>query len=322
MRTRRILGRLVLAAIGATLPALAADAWIRRQVGRCGVTPFQTSTVDGLPHLLFPGRSTVYKGVEVRINAQGFRGADFAPPTAGHERIALIGDSVTFGNGCPEEGTLAVKLTTELAARGKPAQVLNCGIPGYNADNVAVLLRERVVPLRPQRIVWVMVANDVNTSLNRSEIPDDAIIDSFAEFPLGSPLLQMLNQNASGLLRQAGVQLDGYVESILRESRRADGKRLRQALTGMQAICRAAGIDFRVAIYPFMTCPATNPFAPVEEGCARLCAELAIPSVRLSDAFPRDENLTRYWVGPVDGHPNGDANRIAAGLLATRYFSD
>ena len=296
MNLRRSLGRLLLAVTGAAISFAALDGWLRTRVGACGLTPFKTSTVNGLPHVLFPGRTVIYKGVTVRINSLGLRGGELAPLPAGQSRIALVGDSVTFGNGCEEGDTLAASLEVALTLQGKAAQVVNCGVPAYNADNAAVLLRERVLALHPQHVIYVMVANDVCDSHRKTEIPVDATIDSNADFPLGSPLLQMVNQNASGLLRKFGLKLDGYVESVLRQHERTGEARLRHALTDMQSLCKAAAIDYGVAIYPFMTRIDSNPFAPIEQSCARLCEELAIPCTRLSDAFEPDENLVRFWV--------------------------
>ncbi len=307
--------------LASTAATLAAVDWrLRREVGACGTTPFMTATVKGLPHQLFPGRTTVYKGVEVRINSIGLRGDELPAPVAGVLRVALVGDSVTFGNGCPEAETLAHALANELASRGQSTQVINCGIPAYNADNVATMVRERVVALAPQRVIYVMVANDVCDAHRRTEIPVDATIDAFADFPLGSPLLQLLNVQASGILRAAGLQLDGYVESVLRQHERVGVDRLRRALTEMRDACATAGIDFRVAIYPFMTRIDKNPFRPIEDSCATLCGELRVPCVRLSDAFAPDTNLGTYWVALLDAHPNGAANRTVAKLLAERYF--
>lgn len=318
MRTRRWLGRLLLAAAGSIATLVAVDLGVRGEVGACGLTPFKTSDVAGLPHLLFPGRETIYKGVPVRINALGLRGPEIGAPPPGSVRIALIGDSVTFGNGCREEETLARALEAELARGGGRYEVLNCGVPAYNADNVATLLRERVAALAPQRVIWVMVANDVCDAHRRTEIPVDATIDAFADFPLRSPLLQMLNQQASALLRAAGLALDGYVESVLRQHDRAGDERLRRALAAMKETCAAAGADFRVAIYPFMTRLDRNPFQRIEERCFAVCAELGVPCVRIAEAFPPDENLQRHWVALLDAHPDGEANRRAAALLAER----
>jgi lysophospholipase L1-like esterase len=321
MRTRRLAGRLLLALAGPAILFFAADLWMRTRVGECGLTPFKSSDVQGLPHLLFAGRETIYKGVPVRINSLGLRGGELAAPPAGWPRVALIGDSVTFGNGCREEETLAAALAAELAARGTPAQVLNCGTPAYNADNVATMLRERVLALQPDRVIWVMVANDVCDSLRRTEIPVDATIDAYADFRFGSPLMQMVNQHGSALLRRMGLPIDGYVESVLRQHVRTGDERLRRALAEMRQRCAAASIPFGVAIYPYMTRLDSNPFAPIENACAALCDELGVPCVRLADAFAPDENLVRFWVAPLDPHPGAEANRRVVEVLADKYFA-
>jgi len=321
MRTRRLVGRLLLALAGPALLFFAADRWLRTRVGECGLTPFKSSDVQGLPHLLFPGRTTIYKGVPVRINSLGLRGGELAAPPAGVPRVALVGDSVTFGNGCREEETLAAALEAELAARGTPAQVVNGGVPAYNADNAATLLRERLLALRPDRVIWVMVANDVCDSHRRTEIPVDATIDAFADFRFGSPLLQMINQHGSALLRRMGMPLEGYVGSVVRQHERGGAERLRRAITDMQQRCAAAKVAYGVAIYPYMTRLDANPFAPIEQACARLCDELGVPCARLADAFAPDENLVRYWVAPLDGHPNGEANRRVVKVMADSLFA-
>ncbi len=321
MRARLLLGRLLLAVTSSVLTLAVADLWLRTKVGACGRTPFRTSTIKGLPHELCPGRTTTYKGVPVRINRSGLRGAEIPPPIAGVERIALIGDSVTFGNGCPEEETIAAELERELTRLGRPTQVLNCGVPAYNADNVAVLLREVALELEPTRVIWIMVANDVTSSLRPSVIPADAMVDACADYRFGSPLLQMVNNCGSGLLRGMGFKLGGYVESILGQHARAGSERLRRALTEMQQLCRDRSLDFRVAIYPYMVRIDQNPFRPIEDECVQLCETLVIPCVRLSDAFKPDEDLKRFWVGILDAHPNGESNRAAVHLLAERLLT-
>jgi lysophospholipase L1-like esterase len=321
MRLRRVLGRLLLAILSSLLWLGLIDAWMRTRVGVCGLTPFRNSAIEALPHELVPGRITIYKGVDVRINQAGFRGPEWPAPPPGAERIALIGDSVTFGNGCPETETLAASLERELAGRGHPAQVLNCGVPAYNAPNVLTMLRERVIALAPQRVIYVMVANDVTKAQKKFAIPADAEIDPFSDFPLGSPLLQFLNTRTSALLRVFGFHLGGYVEAVLAQCEQGGGERVAAALAELQRLCREQGIAFAVAIYPYMVRVDHSPFRPIEDDCARRCAALAIPCIRVSDAFASDEDLTKYWVAPLDGHPNGVANHAAAALIAERLLA-
>ncbi len=321
MVARSCLGRLLLALLSSAACLGAIDAWMRTKIGACGLTPFGDSAVEALPHELVPGRVTTYKGVTVRINRDGFRGAEIVDPPPGAERIALVGDSVTFGNGCPEEGTLSVELERELARRGHPAQVLNCGVPGYNAANVATLARERVLALRPQRLLYVMVANDVSRSQRRVPIPQDGAIDARAEFPLGSPLLQFLGIRGSALLRAVGFHPRGYVASLVTQFENGGGERVGRALEELARLCREKGIEFRVAIYPALGRLDHDPFAAIEADCARRCAELSVTCHSIGDAFAPDEDLTKYWVAFLDGHPDAAANAIAARFLAERLVN-
>jgi lysophospholipase L1-like esterase len=320
MRLPRALGRLLLATGSTLVVAAAIDLWMRSRVGACGITPFRESPIEGVPHEFVAGRTTTYKGVTVRIDAAGFRGPELVDPPEGTERIVLVGDSVAFGNGCPEEETLPAWLERELAGRGHPAQVVNAGVSGFNAGNVSAYARARVLPLRPGRIVWILISNDVSKSLRKTAIPAGATIDAFGEFPLGSPLLQFLGNQGSALLRRLGVAREGYVEQILAASKEGGMERVARSLTELRDACRDAGIGFSVAIYPYLVRADRNPFRDLEDEFARRCGELGIPCTKLAEAFAPDEELQRYWVSFLDGHPDGAANRKAAALLAERLL--
>jgi lysophospholipase L1-like esterase len=321
MRIRRALGRLALLVGSAAIWLGLIDLWMRGRVGASGLTPFRNSAIGALPHELVPGRHTLYKGVDVRINQAGFRGPDIVPLPEGTERIALIGDSVTFGNGCPEEGTLAATLQEELARRRHKAQVLNCGVPAYNAANVLTMLEERVLALQPQRVCYVLVANDVTKIQRKAVIPADATIDTGADFPLGSPLLQFLKNQATALARAMGVKLGGsYVEGVLGQFEQGGGERLGRAIQTMARLCRDRGIEYRVLVYPYLVRPSHNPFRVIEDDAVRRCGELLVPCIPLVDAFEPDEDLTKYWVTFLDAHPNADANRKAATLVAAKLL--
>jgi hypothetical protein len=318
MRMRRWIGRLLLLTCSAALWLGLAELWLRRSVGACGRTPFRDATLAGLPHELAPGRATTYKGVAVRVNSLGFRGPELAPPPDGTERVALVGDSFTFGNGCREEETLTAALERELAAHGRAAQVVNCGVPAFNAQDVVALTKGRVLALHPQRVVYVLVANDVDASVKPGPIPPDAVIDPFAEFPLHSALLQWLGIEATGFLRATGLRRGGYVEKILAEWKGGGGERLDASLAELAAACTAAGARLTVAVYPFMVKPSRNPLAPIEADALARCARRGIDVVALVDAFEKDEDLTRYWITPLDAHPDARAHAAAARLLAER----
>jgi lysophospholipase L1-like esterase len=113
-----------------------------------------------LPYVLRPNVETTLLGIPVRTNALGFRGDAVEPVRApGVRRVAVVGDSVVFGQTVAEDDTVSAALARRLAAAGGRWEVINAGVPGYDAVSEARLLERTVLPLRPEAVV-------VGTSLN------------------------------------------------------------------------------------------------------------------------------------------------------------
>ncbi len=311
---RRWLLRWLLAATSTLITLACLELVLCRIVPKNGMTPFQSSTTEGLPYELRPGFKTLYKSAEVRINDLGFRGPSPDPNRPVH--LALVGDSVTFGNCIGEDQTLACHLQSTLAARGIALQVLNCGVPGYNVENVVRFAEARVLDLNPALVVYVFVANDVSPSRGRTDPPPEAVIDPYAQFPLRSALLQFVGIRAKPLLQSIGLIRGGWTMSLLEEWRQGGDQRLRENLQELRQKTGERSIPLLVAAYPFMVAPRQNPFTPIEQSCAALCAELSIPFASLSHAFAPDENLIELWSNLFDSHPSSEANRRVSAVLA------
>ncbi len=92
---------------------------------------------------------------DVRINAQGFRGADWPAPAPGE--IVIVGDSQVFGLGVPEGDTLSAQLAK---ATGRP--VLNAGVPTYGPAEYRALVDRLLVERHPASLVMVVnFSNDL-----------------------------------------------------------------------------------------------------------------------------------------------------------------
>jgi len=86
------------------------------------------------PHQVFHTRD----GYEVRINSLGFRGPEYDwKPAAGTLRLAAFGGSSTFCyHAHGEESTWPGRLQRALSeALHMPVEVINLGLPGFDADN-------------------------------------------------------------------------------------------------------------------------------------------------------------------------------------------
>lgn len=292
---------------------------LRRQVPHCGVTPFRKSELVGLSAEFRPGFTTLYKGHQVSINSDGFRGPELPAPEPGVLRVALVGDSFTFGTAIGLEDTLAVSLERALEAAGTRAQVLNLGVPGYCALEVAELVEHRALALQPDLVLYVFFANDIDAPMRWETIPPDAVIDAMQEYPLHSALAEWLLSKARRAALALGLDLGRNTpEHNVAQYEQGGGERLRDALGRMQAACSRAGVRLAMGVYPYPTRVDRNPYRPVDERALRDARRQGVECLDLLEAFEGERDLTRYQASAFDSHPDGEANRRVAAYLAAR----
>jgi lysophospholipase L1-like esterase len=113
----------------------------------------------------------IYLGWELRPgqpghNRFGMRGAETVMAKPQNVwRIAIVGDSVTYGLGVEADETFASLLESRLNETGiGPVEVLNFGVPGYSTFQEYVLLKNRVLRFDPDLVVVTFTPDDVETS--------------------------------------------------------------------------------------------------------------------------------------------------------------
>lgn len=126
-----------------------------------------TGAFDG--YFKFPPSRTLHQygmfaqPTPIRINAQGFRGKDFIPEKPpGTYRIIAMGESSTFGFYARDEHTYPATLERLFAERvpGRRVEVINAGIPDANSDNILAMLRQELIPYRPNFLTLYAGYND------------------------------------------------------------------------------------------------------------------------------------------------------------------
>ena len=127
---------------------------------------YVATEVPDLPYRLRPGVSLDVHGARVDVNALGMRdrAETTREPAPGTQRVVVVGDSVAFGWRQDVDRAFARRLEEELAAKraGKPGrvEVLNGGVPGYNAVNEAAWFREFGAALAPETVLVAVNLND------------------------------------------------------------------------------------------------------------------------------------------------------------------
>lgn len=121
---------------------------------------FQPLIKRGLVYdkLLFESRPDGWSHIH-RLNRFGFREYDFPieKPT-GKNRVIVVGDSITEGQGVSRTETIPAMLGKKL---GGNSEVLNLGVVAATLDKVTLLAAESAEILKPETVVLVMYANDL-----------------------------------------------------------------------------------------------------------------------------------------------------------------
>ena len=100
-------------------------------------------------------------GFTVAIDPDGFRTTGLPALEAPQARVAFLGDSCTFGWGLDTPDTFIARLDGQLRADGKaPIELINAAFPGHSAVLGEQVLRDRVLPLRPDLVVLGYSANN------------------------------------------------------------------------------------------------------------------------------------------------------------------
>ncbi len=100
----------------------------------------------------------VFDGKRLSSNSRGLRGRrEYAvPKPPGVYRIALFGDSFTFGEDVSDDETFAQRLESLLPG----VEILNFGVHGYGHDQILLYLREALPLYRPDVVLLGHVTDD------------------------------------------------------------------------------------------------------------------------------------------------------------------
>lgn len=138
------------------------------------------------PYGLKPDTRIVFSGlheplprpVTWAINAQGIRADAEIPPRSSKFRIATYGDSEAFGWGVE----VADSLQGQMEAIDGSVEVINFGVPGYNAENIADHIERTVPEFEPDLIVYLVHKNDLDDAFRVGDAAVSSSLVRLARF--------------------------------------------------------------------------------------------------------------------------------------------
>jgi lysophospholipase L1-like esterase len=332
--------------LAAALVAVVVTLGLVELVLRLIVPPSASQVLRGL-HRAAPDKPWLYElvpgerrrdpvlGVEYTINQAGFRDAERerAKP-AGTFRIAVIGDSLTFGYGVEFEATFGRLLEERLrtVASGRRWEVLNFGVSGFNPYTEAALLRDVALGYAPDLVLVQFCVNDLNDPTQHFDTSTMHALGDVpaAAFPDPAHRQSARKRPASGTFAAVceASRLCSAVAQVLEPARPAEEMVaalkphddpsdaeiawLEALYDGMARDAAAHGERLAVVVFPFQ--------AQVEQGIADVLQQKLramgaragipvvdlLPSFRRAAAQPGERLFQDMW------HPAARGHRVAA----------
>ena len=271
----------------------------------------RVSEIPGVGHEHRPGTSGTYMGVPVAINSMGLRDREYpVQKPIDTVRILMLGDSLTFGWGAPEEGTTSTALERLLNPPGAPAryEVINTGVGNTNTAMQASYLMQRGVALSPDIVVLNYFINDAEETPEKKE--NWLTNFSYAAVFLAGRL-DILERTYFGKSDWKSYYRDLYQPD-------APGwQQAQRSIAELAAFCRDRGIRLMVVNYPELHELADYPFAGATAGIADIARREELPFLDLLPSIKAEEP-TSLWVTPTDSHPNAKAADLFSRAIAAR----
>lgn len=283
---------------------------------------FRKSDNHLLGYELIPGTEAKH----IRINADGFRGPDHElAPSAGMTRIAVLGDSETFGMLLAEDDTLSGALEKELnrlSTRNK-YEVLNFGVTGYNTLQEEQQLQNKVLKYGPDVVVLYYVFNDPLVS-ERAFLLSSAPLARFSYLSL---LLAKIFYQKRIINNEFFMTEEGYsttAQFYLALHRSALFEQSRSAIVRMSNLLAEKNIRFMLVIAPEIFQVSSFADYPYHEIHSKL-NDLGSARIEVVDPLKQlaglGETPRELMVTPHDRHKNAIANRAVAEAVALRIIS-
>jgi hypothetical protein len=229
----------------------------------------------------------------VRTNSYGFRERDFSlTKPRGIYRIAVIGDSIAYGQGIDEQDRFSNLIEKQLARQKGPRQyeVLNFGQPGAETIDHLKILAYPVLEAEPDFVVLEWFTNDVEGH-DKSKRPRPLRL---APGPLAglmqrySAIFYLLNQHWVTMQQKIGWLSSGTYEDYMlqrfSDPNSPSSVAAQDTLRGFIDICKQRRIPVGIVLF---TSPYWGGFALdfLTERALQVCREETIRCLDLRSTF-------------------------------------
>jgi len=261
------------------------------------------------------------------VNALGFREKEIPEKRAEIYRIAIIGDSLTYGQGIPEDARFSNLLRSSLNITGESFEVFNFGRPGAETHHHRQILTEAVLAQEPDFILLQWFVNDVEIS--HAERGATAPLIPWRRLnkvlQQRSALYYLINRQFASLQRSLG-HTENYVENMKRrfgDPSTLESRTAANELVGLIGTIAENDIPVGIVLFPLLVDvqedPAAYPLGFLIDRVLVTCSEHEIVCLDLRQVFAPVTPTSDLWVNRYDKHPSAVANKLALDAIRERF---
>jgi lysophospholipase L1-like esterase len=259
---------------------------------------------------------------QISKNSLGYRDREPGRKDPHRYRIAVIGDSFTWGQGIDASERFSNLLEDFLGPR---YEVLNFGIPGHDMPQHLEVL-DRVLPFQPDFVLLQLFINDFETAQMERPRPHPLISDGAARGWGRSSVLYDLANGHWVQIQEATGLAESYVHYLDRNLRDPNAPNAQVAFGMLRQFiekAKAAGGGVGLVLFPMTDAMGPNgshyPVEFIHERVRQIAADEHAPYLDLLAAFSTYADPQALWVSPFDAHPNAVANKRAAQEILHRF---
>jgi hypothetical protein len=262
------------------------------------------------------------------LDSDGFRTQPYAEfPAPGVTRIAVIGDSFTFGSGIEAADRLTNRIEAHLNARGKRRfEVLNFGKTGQETEDEIETMRTVLARAHPDVVLIQWFVNDVESRPKQRPqawpLLPSARVDYFLK--ARSALYFLLNRSWVQIqIRGGWVQsYEDYMRERFTDPSAAASIDAKRKFEALMTLPRAARVGVGAFFYPQLEAVGGDlghfPNEFLLERMLATCRGLGVHCVDLRGPLTALQPQER-WVNQFDHHPGAEANRVAAAAVLAEF---
>lgn len=258
----------------------------------------------------------------VRYNRWGFREREFDPirPPRTY-RIAVIGDSLAYGQGISEDERFSNLVEKHLNETGKGRyEVLNFALPGAETVDELAFLSRAVLMARPDFVLLQWYTNDVLGPDDKHQAPEPITLIP-AALRWNSVLFYLVHRQFDSLQTRLGLVEDSGSYRVTRFSDPNSPSSLAAAksMNLFIEICRKFDIPVGLVLFSESYFNPDSNLDFLLERMLQLCQARKLSCLDTRPILLPHQGSIKLWASRLDPHPSALANQLVADRLMETF---